>query len=289
MFEGCFTAIITPFTNGKVDQETLKKLIDRQIEAGVSGIVPCGTTGESPTLSHEEHKRVVELTIQHVKGRIKVIAGAGSNSTAEAIDLAKFAKKAGADGALVITPYYNKPTQRGLYLHFEAIAQEVDIPIVLYNVPGRTGVNLEVDTITALSALPRIVGIKEASGSVERVSKILDNTNLIVLSGDDSLAFPMMAVGAKGVISVTSNVVPFMVSEMIQSALKNDFHKGLEIHRKIFGLNTKLFLESNPIPVKAALSMMGLITEELRLPLCAMSDDKRKILEEELHKLSLIK
>lgn len=284
MFEGCYTAIVTPFNQGKIDEPAFLKLIERQIQAGVNGIVPCGTTGESPTLSHEEHKRVVELTVKQVSGRVKVIAGAGSNSTAEAIDLTRFAKQAGADAALVITPYYNKPTQRGLYLHFEAIAQEVDIPIILYNVPGRTAVNLEIDTLTALAELPGIVGIKEASGSVERVSRILDKTNLCVLSGDDGLAFPMMAVGAKGVISVSSNVVPGLMSEMIKAALKGDFHKGLELHKKLTGLNTKLFLETNPIPVKAALAILGLIKEELRLPLCPMSIEKKKFLEEELLK-----
>lgn len=284
MFEGCYTAIVTPFNQGKIDEAAFLKLIERQIQAGVNGIVPCGTTGESPTLSHEEHKRVIELTIRQVAGRVKVIAGAGSNSTSEAIDLTRFAKQAGADAALVITPYYNKPTQRGLYLHFEAIAQEVDIPIILYNVPGRTAVNIEIDTLTALAELPGIVGIKEASGSVERVTRILDKTNLCVLSGDDGLAFPMMAVGAKGVISVTSNVVPGLMSEMIKAALKGDYHKGLELHKKLAGINTKLFLETNPIPVKAALASLGLIKEELRLPLCPMSIEKKKFLEEELLK-----
>ena len=279
MFEGCYTAIVTPFYQGKIDEAAFLKLIERQILAGVSGIVPCGTTGESPTLSHEEHKRVVELTIKQVAGRVKVIAGAGSNSTAEAIDLTRFAKQAGADAALVITPYYNKPTQRGLYLHFEAIAQEVDIPIILYNVPGRTAVNIEIDTLTALAELPGIVGIKEASGSVERVTRILDKTNLCVLSGDDGLAFPMMAVGAKGVISVTSNVVPGLMSEMIKATLKGDYHKGLELHKKLAGINAKLFLETNPIPVKSALAILGLIKEELRLPLCPMSIEKKKFLE----------
>ena len=284
MFEGCYTAIVTPFTQGKIDEAAFLKLIERQIQAGVSGIVPCGTTGESPTLSHEEHKRVIELTIKQVAGRVKVIAGAGSNSTAEAIDLTRFAKQAGADAALVITPYYNKPTQRGLYLHFEAIAQEVDIPIILYNVPGRTAVNIEIDTLTALSELPGIVGIKEASGSVERVTRILDKTNLCVLSGDDALTYPMMAVGAKGVISVTSNVLPGLMSDMVKAILKGDFHKGLELHKKLAGINTKLFLETNPIPVKAALAILGLIQEELRLPLCSMSVEKKKFLEEELLK-----
>jgi 4-hydroxy-tetrahydrodipicolinate synthase len=288
MLEGSHVAIVTPFKNGLVDEVRLRALIARQIEKGTHGIVPCGTTGESPTLSHEEHKRVIEITIAEAQGRMKVIAGAGSNSTREAIELAQFAEGAGADAILVITPYYNKPTQRGLLLHFEAIAKKVKIPIVLYNVPGRTGVNLEIDTLVSLSQIPGIVGLKEASGSVDRVSTIVARTTLEVLSGDDSLTFPMMMVGARGVISVSANVIPDLMAQMVSMTLKGDFKAGRALHQKLFELNSKLFLETNPIPVKAALSMMGLIEEELRLPLCPMSADKRKILETEMKKLGLV-
>ncbi|EKD27263.1 MAG: hypothetical protein ACD_79C00778G0002 [uncultured bacterium] len=289
MFEGAYTAIVTPFKNGKLDEETLKSLIDWQINSGITGIIPCGTTGESPTLSYEEHKRVIDLTVSHVNGRVKVIAGAGSNCTSEAIELAQHAKDAGADAALVITPYYNKPTQKGLFMHFETIAEEVDIPIILYNVPGRTGVDLQTDTICELSEIPGIVAIKEASGSVIKVCEIVERTNLTVLSGEDALNYPLMTVGAKGVISVLSNVVPDLVSKMVDLTLKGEYPGAFAIHQTIFNLSKKLFLETNPIPVKAALAMMGKISEELRLPLCLMSDDKKEILAKELIKLGIIK
>ncbi len=288
MFEGCHVAIVTPFSSDAVDEKKLRELIGRQIQKGTNGIIPCGTTGESPTLSHEEHRRVIEITVSEVQGRVKVIAGAGSNSTREAIELAQFAEGAGADAVLVITPYYNKPTQKGLILHYEAIAKKVKIPIVLYNVPGRTGVNLEVDTLVTLSQIPGVVALKEAAGSVDRASAIVLKTKLEVLSGDDSLTFPMMMVGARGVISVSANVVPELMSQMVSATLKGDFKTGRELHQKLYDLNSKLFLETNPIPVKAALSMMGLIEDSLRLPLCPMSADKRSILEAELKKLRLI-
>jgi 4-hydroxy-tetrahydrodipicolinate synthase len=288
MFEGAYTAIVTPFQDGKVHVDTLKKLVERQIENGISGIVPCGTTGESPTLSHEEHHQVVESTIRFAAGRVKVIAGSGSNSTSEAVELTEHAREAGADAALVITPYYNKPTQQGLYLHFKKVAESVDIPIVLYNVPGRTGVNLEVDTIVRLADIPNIVAVKEASGSLIKVARIVSRTRLKVLSGEDPLTFPIMAIGGHGVISVTANVAPQRVATMVQCALQGDHPGALELHHRLFDLSSKLFLETNPIPVKAALSMMGLVKDELRLPLCPMSDDKRPILRAELEKLELL-
>jgi len=289
MLEGSYTAIVTPFQNGNLDEVAFKKLIDRQVEADITGIVPCGTTGESPTLSFDEHKKIIDLTVKYVAKRAKVVAGAGSNSTSEAIELAKSAKESGADAILVITPYYNKPTQRGLYLHFKKMAEEVDIPIVLYNVPGRTGVDLAVDTVVKLAEIPGIVAIKEASGSISRASDIINRTDISVLSGDDSLAYPMTVIGGKGVISVSSNVFPSMVASMIKYTLAGDLSEGLELHNKLFGLNNKLFVETNPIPVKAALAMMGLIREEFRLPLCKISDINRDILQEELNKFEEFK
>lgn len=289
MLEGSYTAIVTPFKDGIIDEYAFKKLIDRQIEAGITGIVPCGTTGESPTLSHDEHKKVVEMTVNYVAKRVKVIAGAGSNSTREAIELTKHAKNVGADAALIITPYYNKPTQKGLYLHFKAIAETVDIPIVMYNVPGRTGVNISLETICELAKLENIVAIKEASCSVEKVSEIVSKTNIEVLSGEDALTYPIICVGGKGVISVTSNIIPDIVADMVKAALKGEFEKASKIHKRIFNLNKKVFIETNPIPVKAALSAMGLICEEYRLPLCKMSDENKQILIKELNELGIIK
>ena len=289
MLEGSYTAIVTPFLNGNIDEVAFKKLIDRQIEAKITGIVPCGTTGESPTLSFDEHKKIIDLTVKHVEKRAQVIAGAGSNSTLEAIELARSAKTSGADAILVITPYYNKPTQQGLYLHFKKMAEEVDIPIVLYNVPGRTGVDLGVDTVVRLAEIPGIVAIKEASGSISRASDIINKTDIAVVSGDDSLAYSMVTVGGKGVISVSSNVFPEMVAKMIKYSLNGDLQSGLKLHNKLFGINNKLFVETNPIPVKAALAMMGLIREEYRLPLCKISDKNKAVLQEELNKFEEFK
>ncbi|MBN2145611.1 MAG: 4-hydroxy-tetrahydrodipicolinate synthase [Candidatus Aureabacteria bacterium] len=288
MLSGSFVATVTPFKDGVLDEKTFRNLLDRQMEAGTTGVVPCGTTGESATLSYEEHKHLIELTVGHVKGKMKVIAGAGSNCTSEAIELARHAEGSGADAVLVITPYYNKPTQKGMILHFEAVAKSITIPLVVYNVPGRTGVSIDVDTLAELNKIPNITAIKEASGSVDRVSAVLGKTSLTVLSGDDSLTFPMMMVGAKGVISVTANVVPKLVAQMVDAALKGDVETGRKIHHQLFGLSSKLFLETNPLPAKAALAKMGLIQNELRLPLCPMSSDKFKILEDELVKMKLV-
>lgn len=273
MFKGAIVAIITPFKNGKVDEEALRKLIEFQIENGTSGIVPCGTTGESATLTHEEHDRVIEITIDAVKKRIPVIAGTGSNSTAEALRLTKHACEAGADGALIVCPYYNRPTQEGLYQHYKAIAEEVPIPIVVYNIPGRTGVNLNPDTLARLAKIPNIVGVKEAAGSIKQMSDIIGlcDPDFDVLSGDDAFTLPLLALGGKGIISVISNVAPADMAEMVSAFEAGDLEKARRLHYKMIPLIDSLFVETNPVPVKAALSMMGMIEYELRLPLCKLT------------------
>lgn len=274
MFSGAFTAIVTPFKDGRVDEDGLKRLIRFGIDGGVSGFVPCGTTGESPTLSHEEHNRVVELTVKEVAGQVKVIAGTGSNSTEEAIGLTKHAKSVGADACLMVSPYYNKPTQEGLYRHFKTVAETVDIPIVLYNIQGRTAVNIENQTVERLSHVPNIVGVKEASGNILQMSEVirLCGPNFDVLSGDDQMTFPLMALGGKGVISVVTNIVPQKMSAMAKSMLEGDIDAGRAVHFEIFELCQAMFIETNPIPVKAALALMGKIEPEFRLPLCPPSE-----------------
>jgi len=272
MFSGSFVAIVTPFKDGEVDYATLTKLVEWHIESGTHGIVPCGTTGESPTLSHEEHAKVVEHVVKTVNKRVPVIAGAGSNSTSEAIWLTKHAKECGADAALSITPYYNKPTQAGLVEHYRAITSAIDIPIVMYNVPGRTGVKLAPETVAELSRIPTIVAIKEACGSIEQVCEILSRCDITVLSGDDSLTYPMLAVGGTGVISVAANVIPKDMAAMVDAANNGDFDEAKALHYKYWRVFKDLFIETNPSPVKTAMGMMGLIEAEVRLPLCAMSD-----------------
>jgi 4-hydroxy-tetrahydrodipicolinate synthase len=280
--KGLYTAIVTPFANGRVDYAKFEELIEMQIAGGADGIVPVGTTGESPTLSMEEHSQVIRAAVKAAKGRCVIMAGSGANSTEEAILLTKAAKDDGADCSLQVTPYYNKPSQEGLYRHFSTIADTCDLPIVLYNVPGRTGIPIAVDTIARLSKNTNVIGVKEAGGSVERVSEILNVCDTQVMSGDDSLAVPMMSVGATGVISVASNVIPGDMAKMIHSCLKGDYATALTYHRKYFKLFKHLFIESNPIPVKAAMAMMELIQEEYRLPLCPMSDANREILRNTL-------
>ena len=280
--KGLYTAIVTPFANGRVDYAKFEELIEMQIAGGADGIVPVGTTGESPTLSMEEHSQVIRAAVKAAKGRCVIMAGSGANSTEEAILLTKAAKDDGADCSLQVTPYYNKPSQEGLYRHFSTIADTCDLPIVLYNVPGRTGIPIAVDTIARLSKNTNVIGVKEAGGSVERVSEILNVCDTQVMSGDDSLAVPMMSVGATGVISVASNVIPADMAKMIHSCLKGDFATALTYHRKYFKLFKHLFIESNPIPVKAAMAMMDLIQEEYRLPLCPMADANREILRNTL-------
>ena len=289
-FTGSIVAIITPFRNGKVDEQALRDLIDWQIANGTDGIVPCGTTGESATLSYDEHNRVIEMTVEAVKGRVPVIAGTGSNSTEEAIALTRHAKDVGADGALLISPYYNKPTQEGLFLHHRAIAEAVDLPQVLYNIPGRTAVNVTPQTVARLSKIKNIVGIKEGSGSVQQVSDIvhLCSDRFTVLAGDDALTLPMLAVGAKGVITVTANVAPADMAGMIDAWVAGDSIKARQFHYKLYPLFQALFLETNPIPVKHAIALMGKTTPELRLPLCAMSQENLDKLTQVMKDLRLI-
>ena len=290
MFSGSIIAIVTPFRNGKVDERAFGDLIEWQIAQGTNGIVPCGTTGESATLTHEEHHRVVRLTVEVVRGRVPVIAGTGSNSTDEAISLTRHAREAGADGALLITPYYNKPMQEGLYRHYKAVAEAVDLPLVLYNIPGRTGVNMVPATVARLAVMKNIVGIKEGSGSVQQASDIAQTCGdrLTVLSGDDPLTLPMMAVGAKGVITVTANVMPKEMAQLVASFLAGRIDEARRIHFALAPLFAALFFETNPIPVKEALGMMGKIDPELRLPLCAMSTENRNQLTRVLKEMQLI-
>ena len=290
MFAGSLVAIVTPFRKGKVDERALAELIEWQIAKGTSGIVPCGTTGESATLSHDEHNRVIELTVEVVRRRVPVIAGTGSNSTDEAITLTRHAKQAGVDGALLITPYYNKPTQEGLYLHYKAIAEAVDLPLVLYNIPGRTGVNMLPATIARLSAIRTIIGVKEGSGSVQQASDIVQmcGDRLTVLAGDDSLTLPMMAVGGKGVITVTANIMPAEMAGLVQAFAEGRVEEARRLHFKLSPLFAALFYETNPIPVKEALGLMGRIDPELRLPLCPMGQDTREKLIGVLKEAALI-
>lgn len=270
---GSMVALVSPFRNGHVDEDALKRLVEFHVAGGTTAVVPCGTTGESATLSHEEHDQVVERVVQASRGRIPVIAGTGSNNTTEAIRLTKHAKQAGADAALLISPYYNKPTQRGLHLHFQAIAEAVDIPLILYNIASRTAVNIEPDTIAKLvTDCPSIVAIKEASGSLEQMSRILQLTNrrIALLSGDDALTLPTLAIGGTGVISVVANLVPKDVAAMIRAFEQGQNNQAIEWHIKLLPLVKALFLETNPIPVKTAMGLLGMIDPELRLPLCAM-------------------
>ncbi len=290
MFSGSFVALVTPFKNNQVDVEKLKELVEFHIKKGTSGIVPCGTTGESPTLSHEEHRLVIETVIKAVNGRIKVIAGTGSNNTNEAIELTRFAKKVGADGCLVITPYYNKPTQNGLYLHFKKIAETVDIPIIMYNVPGRTGINMIPSTAAKLSKIKNIIGLKEASGNITQISQIVRECGeeFDVLSGDDAMTFPILAVGGKGVISVAANIAPAEVAELVEAFNKGDINKSRKMHLKMLPLFEAMFYETNPIPVKTSMNLMGMISEEIRLPLCKMSEENLKKLKTTLKEYKLI-
>jgi 4-hydroxy-tetrahydrodipicolinate synthase len=288
MFEGTYTALVTPFTaSGAVDYRKLRELADLQIKAGVDGLVPVGTTGESPTLDYDEHKKVIEVVIEAARGKAKVIAGTGGNSTAEAIELTRHALEAGADGTLQVTPYYNKPSQTGLLRHFSAVA-DLGLPVVLYNVPGRSAREIDVTTVAELAKHPKIVAIKEAGGSVERVSRIRALCGISVISGDDSLTLPMMVCGAEGVISVASNIAPGPVAELVRAARNNDWLRARALHDRLFALFTDLFLDTNPIPVKAAMAMAGLIEEVYRLPLCEMAPAPRARLRATLVALGLV-
>jgi 4-hydroxy-tetrahydrodipicolinate synthase len=290
MFSGSLVAIVTPFSKGKFDEKAMADLIEFHIANGTDGIVPCGTTGESATLTPDEHERVVAVTVEVVNKRITVIAGTGSNSTDEAIIFTKHAKAVGADGALLITPYYNKPTQEGLFRHFEAVAKAVDLPQILYNIPGRTSINMLPDTTARLSQIPSIIGIKEGSGSLQQVSEIIHRSKpgFLVLSGDDPLTLPMMALGGKGVITVTANVAPADMAHMVSAALKGDYERARALHFKLTPLFSALFLETNPIPVKAALAMMGKMSEEVRLPLTPLADEYRPQLREALKQADIL-
>jgi 4-hydroxy-tetrahydrodipicolinate synthase len=290
MFGGAIVAIITPFRNGKVDEHALRKLIAEQIAAGTDGIAPCGTTGESTTLSHEEHDRVIEITIDAVRKRVPVIAGTGSNSTAEALRLTRHAWEAGADGALIVCPYYNRPTQEGLYQHYRTIAEEVPIPIIIYNIPSRTGTNLLPETLAKLAKIPNIVGVKEATGSIKQMSDSIQmcGPEFAVLSGDDIFTLALLAIGGKGVISVISNVVPQDMAAMIDAFAAGDLEKARSLHYRMSPLIDALFIETNPIPVKAALSLMGTIEYELRLPLCRMTTKNEEFLKKVMQAYGLI-
>jgi 4-hydroxy-tetrahydrodipicolinate synthase len=291
MFRGSIVAIVTPFKNGKVDEQKLRDLIEFQIKNGTSGIVPCGTTGESATLSFEEHDRVIEITIEQVKKRLPVIAGTGSNSTEEAVMLTKHAAKAGADASLQVSPYYNRPTQKGLYEHFKAIAEAAHIPIILYNIASRTGVNIEPETIVRLASdCKNIVGVKEASGSLDQMSRIkqLCPENFYLISGDDSLTLPILSIGGTGIISVVANIVPQDVANLVSEFEKGNIKKAREIHYRLLPLIKAIFIETNPIPVKTAMGLMGLCEPDLRLPMCSMLPENLEKLKKALKEYGLI-
>ena len=291
MLKGAFTAIVTPFKKGQLDEEAYRELIEFQIKGGIHGIVPCGTTGESPTLSHAEHKRVVETCIDQVKKRVPVIAGTGSNNTAEAIELTKHAEAAGANYALMITPYYNKPTQEGLFQHYKSVANVTRIPIVVYNVPGRTSLNLLPETMARLATLPNIVGLKDATGDLKQGAKTLElcGDRITVLSGDDFTTFPLLCVGGMGVISVVSNVVPGDMAGMCTAFFKGDLAEARRLHYKMWPLIEAMFYETNPVPVKAAVKVMGKITGEVRQPLCPLAPQNEEKLRQVMQKYGLIK
>lgn len=291
MFGGAIVAIVTPFKKGKVDEEALRNLIEEQIAAGTDGIAPCGTTGESTTLSHEEHDRVIEITIEAVRKRVPVIAGTGSNSTVEAIRLTRHAWEAGADAALMVSPYYNRPTQEGIYLHYKAVAEAVPIPIIIYNIQGRTGSNILPETLARLAQIKNIVGVKEASGSLKQMSDVirLCGPDFDVLSGDDIFTLPLMAIGGRGIISVISNVVPGDMAALVDAFNAGDLEKARELHFKMSPLIDALFIETNPIPTKAALSLMGKIEYELRLPLCPLAEKSEAVLRQVMRQYGLIR
>ena len=291
-FHGALVAIVTPFKNGKLDEQGLVDLIEFQIENGTHGIVPCGTTGESATISFAEHKRVIDLTVRTVAGRVPVVAGTGGNNTLEAIELTESARDSGADAVLSVVPYYNKPNQEGMYLHFREIAEKVDIPMFLYNVPGRTVVNMLPETVARLAAIDNIIGIKEASGSLEQVTDVLRRSpeDFIVLSGDDFTSMPTVLVGGKGVISVISNVYPKGMAEMMEAALAGNLARANELHYRMFGLMKLMFCNPNPVPAKKALELMGKIESGLpRLPLAPMDDASLEKLKAGMAELELFR
>jgi 4-hydroxy-tetrahydrodipicolinate synthase len=292
MFHGTMTAMITPFRGGQVDYDRLAAHVRFQVEQGIDGLVPVGTTGESPTLSHEEHRKVIEHVVNAAraqKRRVPVIAGTGSNSTAEAMELTAHAALVGADAALLVNPYYNKPTQEGLYRHFMAIANAVEVPIILYNIPGRTGVTMTPQTVARLAQHPNIVGIKEATGSLDIASEIASLCDITILSGDDSLTLPLMSIGGKGVISVVSNIIPARVRELTTAALAGDWVEARRVHLELFPLFKGMFVETNPIPIKTAMAMAGMDSGEMRLPLCEIADGNRAGLEKLLRQSGVLR
>ncbi|HRT10655.1 MAG TPA: 4-hydroxy-tetrahydrodipicolinate synthase, partial [Candidatus Paceibacterota bacterium] len=287
-----YTAIVTPFKNGQLDEAAFERLVKAQVKGGVDGIVPVGTTGESPTVDYEEHIHIIALAVKFAAGKIKVLAGTGGNSTSEAVHLTERAEKAGADGSLQVAPYYNKPTQEGLFQHFREVARKTRLPIILYSIPGRCGVEIGVDTVKRLAqACPNIIGIKEAGGNPDRVSQLRAalGPKFEILSGDDALTLPFMAVGAQGVISVASNVIPRQVAQMVRAFARGDLRGAMNLHRKYYPLFKDLFIETNPVPVKAALAMMGLIQEEYRLPLVPMNPRNRQMLQATLKACGLLR
>ena len=282
MFKGSYVATVTPFVNGKIDEKKFAELIEFQIKNGTDGIVPVGCTGEAATMTHDEQKVVMKFVCEVVKRRVPVVAGAGSNSTAEAVSLTKCAKKAGCDGVLSITPYYNKPTPEGQYRHYTSVARAADIPVMIYNVPSRTGISVKPETVARLSQIDNIVAIKEASGSLDQVSQILSLSDITVLSGDDSLTLPMMSIGAKGVVSVVANIIPREVHKMTDDFLKGDIKKARAAHYRMLPLCKAMFIETNPIPVKTAMQLFGRLNGEFRLPMCEMEKENEKKLKKVL-------
>ena len=287
MFSGAMTAMVSPFREGKLDEARLREQIEYQIKGGIDALVPVGTTGESPTLDFPEHERVIALTVEAVRGRVPVIAGTGANATTEALELHSFARKAGAKACLSVNPYYNKPSQEGLYRHFMTLADRIDLPIVLYNIPGRTGITMTPQTVARLNEHPNIVAIKEATGSLDMASEIMSLCDVTVLSGDDSLTLPLMSIGAKGIISVVSNLLPREIKAMTKLALADNFAEAANIHRRLFPLIKTLFLDGNPAGIKYAMKLAGLDTGELRLPLWEANDATKKAIEEQMRKLDV--
>ena len=290
MFKGSMVALVTPFKSGKVDEKALKELVEFHIKNGTTALVPCGTTGESATLSYAEHDKVIEKTVEYAGGRIPVIAGTGSNSTEEAIALTKHAKSSGANASLQVSPYYNRPTQKGLYLHFKAIAEAVDIPIILYNIASRTGVNIEPETMAKLSQVKGIIGVKEASGSLEQMARIkkVCNKDFLLISGDDALTLPVMAIGGVGIISVVANIIPKDVADMCRAFDKGDLKKAKELHYGMLDLVKAMFVETNPIPVKTAMGILKMCEAEMRLPLCEMLPENKEKLIKAMKEYKLI-
>jgi 4-hydroxy-tetrahydrodipicolinate synthase len=291
-FQGSFVAMVTPFRNGSVDEAKLRELVEFHITNGTDGLIPCGTTGESPSLNHDEHRRVVEVVIEAAQGRIRVVAGTGSNSTTEAISLTKHAERAGAAGALVVNPYYNKPTQEGLYRHFRAVAESVAIPILVYNIQSRTAVNVETDTLARLVRdAKNVVGVKEASGSLDQMSQVIQacGPDFSVLSGDDNITLPLLAIGGSGVVSVIANILPRETADLVHAALDGDWKRARDLHYRLFPLARAAFLETNPIPIKEAMAMAGMIEPEFRLPMCRMGDANREKLRAILKTYALVK